>query len=78
MSENYNKVPNILTSKDLDYLSDMFSWNYNALKFTNDAYDHTDEEDIEKILESAYKLFKSNMEEVLSMLEGGNNEQSNM
>ena len=25
----YTEVPNILTGKDLDYLSDMFNWNYN-------------------------------------------------
>ena len=29
---NYEKVPNIITGKDLDYLSDMFNWNYGALK----------------------------------------------
>ena len=28
----YNEVPNIITGKDLDYLSDMFNWNYEVLK----------------------------------------------
>ena len=27
---NYEVVPNIISCKDLDYLSDMFEWNYNA------------------------------------------------
>ena len=30
--ENYNVVPNIITGKDLDYLSDMFNWNYSGYK----------------------------------------------
>lgn len=28
--ENYQKVPCIITGKDLDYLSDMFEWNMEA------------------------------------------------
>lgn len=74
MEQNYKKVPDILTGKDLDYLSDMFAWNYNALKFTDEAYEHTDDEELKKVLEKAYKLFKGNIEEVLSILEGGSNE----
>ena len=35
---NFEEVPNdILTGKDLDYLSDIFNWNYIALKKTNTA-----------------------------------------
>ncbi len=34
MNGQYAEVPNnILTGKDLDYLSDMFQWNYGALKY---------------------------------------------
>ena len=32
MKENYTEVPNIISGKDLDYLSDMFNWNYIAYK----------------------------------------------
>ena len=28
----YNEVPKIITGKDLDYLSDMFNWNYEGKK----------------------------------------------
>ena len=28
--KNYNEVPNIISGKDLDYLSDIFNWNYGA------------------------------------------------
>ena len=29
---NYEKVPTIISTKDLDYLEDMFNWNYLAYK----------------------------------------------
>ena len=32
MEQTYNAVPNIISSKDLDYLSDMFNWNYGHIK----------------------------------------------
>ena len=33
MDKKYLEVPtDILTNKDMDYLSDIFLWNYNALK----------------------------------------------
>ena len=30
--KNYSEAPYIITVKDLGYLSDIFSWNYNACK----------------------------------------------
>ena len=41
----YNEVPNIITGKDLDYLSDMFNWNYEALKKTNMGIDNVGDEE---------------------------------
>ena len=29
---NYEQVPDIISNKDLDYLVDMFNWNYLAYK----------------------------------------------
>ena len=72
---NYTEVPNIITSKDLDYLNDMFNWNYEALKKTNEAILNIEDEEIKAILEKSYNLFKSNLNLVLSILsEGGTNE----
>ena len=72
--ENYNVVPNIITGKDLDYLSDMFEWNYSALKFTNDAVNNVSDEEIRNMLDRGYQLFNNNMNIVLNILNGGNNE----
>ena len=70
----YYEVPNIITGKDLDYLSDMFNWNYEALKKMNVAVNQTTtDERIRTILEKGYNLFKNNLNITLSILnEGGN------
>ncbi len=73
--ENYTEVPNIISGKDLDYLSDMFEWNYIAMKKTNDMVNKTQDEDIKKILEKGCNLFDQNMKEVINILNnGGKNE----
>ena len=71
---NYNMVPNIITGKDLDYLSDMFNWNYGALKTTNSSIESVQNEEIKSILEEGFNLFDSNINEVLEILKGGNYE----
>lgn len=74
-NKTYNEVPNIITGKDLDYLSDMFEWNYGALKKMEVAVSRVEEEQIKSILEKGYHLFKNNLNIVLSLLnEGGSNE----
>lgn len=71
----YNEVPNIITGKDLDYLSDMFNWNYEALKKMNVAITQVTDEQLKTTLEKGYNLFKNNLNVILSILnEGGSNE----
>lgn len=71
----YNEVPNIISGKDLDYLSDMFEWNYGALKKMNVAVNNVQDEQIKNVLEKGYNLFKNNLNVIISILnEGGNNE----
>ena len=69
------QVPTIISTKDLSYLSDMFEWNYIAMKKTNDMVNKTQDEDIKKILEKGCNLFDQNMKEVINILNnGGKNE----
>ena len=71
----YTEVPNIITGKDLDYLSDIFNWNYEALKKMHVAVSQVTNEQLKTTLEKGYNLFKNNLNIVLSILnEGGNNE----
>ena len=67
---NYEEVPSdILTSKDLDYLSDMFQWNYVALKKTDNDCDMIDDEEIVAVFEKSVGLFDDNLNSVLNILE---------
>ena len=70
---NYEKVPNIITSKDLDYLSDMFNWNYNAYKNTYDSIKNVEDEEIKNILLESNNIFYSSINEILNII-GGKNE----
>ena len=65
---NYNSVPKIITGKDLDYLSDMFNWNYGAYKNTVNAIDSVNDEKIKDMLNKAIDLFYNNMNNVLNIL----------
>ena len=47
---NYEKVPNIITVKDLDYLSDMFNWNYGAYKSNLNAINEIKDDDVKNII----------------------------
>lgn len=71
--ESYNVVPNIITGKDLDYLSDMFNWNYGAYKNAYNSLEFITDEEIKNMMERAVTLFHSNLNNVLNIL-GGNYE----
>jgi len=71
--EKYNEVPNIITGKDLDYLSDIFNWNYGGYKKVINAKENITDEEIKALYEHAENLFQNNLTKVLSILnEGGN------
>lgn len=75
MTENYETVPNIITEKDLDYLSDMFEWNYGGFKKTTDACSKIQDSEIKNMMEKASNIFYSNMNTILNILDqGGQNE----
>jgi len=69
-----NKIaPYIITGKDLDYLSDMFNWNYNAFKCTYNVIDKIEDENIKQLMIESKELFKDSCYAVLNII-GGNNE----
>lgn len=72
---NYEKVPNVITGKDLDYLSDMFNWNYGALKSNINAMEEVEDTEIKNIIEEATHVFNDNINTILNILaNGGQNE----
>ena len=71
---NYNLVPDIITGKDLDYLSDMFNWNYNAFKNTYDSMKNVKDEEIRSIMLDSNNIFKDSINTILDIMLGGLNE----
>jgi len=74
MQQTYNEVPNIISCTDLDYLSDMFNWNYGAYKSSLNASNSVTDESLSNLLLKASNIFHSNMSKVLNIITGGNNE----
>lgn len=75
MKKNMEEVPtNIITSKDLDYLSDMFQWNYGALKSTYNAMQTVQDEELCNLFEEATTVFDDNINQVLDILTNGGGE----
>lgn len=71
MNDKYALVPDdILTGKDLDYLCDMFQWNYGALKCCNDSISSINDKEIIDITQRAVELFDDNLNDVLDTLGG--------
>ena len=56
MNIEYNEVPNIISGKDLDYLSDMFNWNYGAYKSSYNASNSVEDAEIKDILVRASNM----------------------
>ncbi len=73
MDLNYEEVPNIITGKDLDYLSDMFTWNYTAYKKAYNCIKKVEDEQLAKQIEKASDIFYENMQDIIEKL-GGINE----
>ena len=72
---NYEKVPNIITGKDLNYLSDMFNWNYGAIKSNLNALKSVTDNEIKEIIERSVNIFKDTVMNILTILaSGGANE----
>ena len=69
----YEKVPNIISGKDVDYLSDMFNWNYGAYKSSYNAASSVENNELKIILIKAADTFYEIMNEILNIL-GGNHE----
>lgn len=72
MNLNYNEVPKIISTKDLDYLSDIFNWNYGAYKKTVASAKAVNEEEIKEIFQKASNIFINHLRTILEILEGGN------
>ena len=69
----YEYVPNIISSKDLDYLSDMFNWNFGAYKTSFNAVNSVSTAELKNILNKSSNTFMSIMNNIINIM-GGNHE----
>ena len=62
------QAPDILTGKDLDYLKDIFGWNYILYKFGENAISSIEDKEILKLYKECNKFFYDNMNLVLDII----------
>lgn len=71
-----NCVPiDTITGKDLDYLCDMFQWNYVAFKKGCNDIDYISNPDIVEFFGKATDLFENNLTTILDVLENPGGEE---
>ena len=71
MTNQYEKVPFILSSKDLEYLKDMFSWNYGAYKANLNAKNNIKSVELSETINKAVNTFYQTMNQILNILSEG-------
>ena len=71
MKNDKNKAPDILTGKDLDYLKDIFGWNYTLYKLGENTVDLIEANEIVKLYKECNNFFYDNMNIILDILAKG-------
>lgn len=61
-------VPQIISTKDLSYLSDMFEWNYIAFKQINHFIEEVKDNEIKELLESIRNMHEDHLRFIVSIL----------
>lgn len=59
----------ITSSKDLDYLTDMFNWNYMAYKNTTNSINQINDNEIKNHFKKTIDKFYEVMNEIIKMME---------
>jgi len=68
-----DKVPSMISTKDLDYLNDMFNWHLSASKKARFYSSNIEDEEISQKLDDVYEMHKSICQKITNILEGGQN-----
>lgn len=68
--QNYNVVPNIISDKDLDYLSDMFNWNYTGYKELYNTLENISDNEVKTMISRVSEVLYNNMTNILNVLGG--------
>lgn len=63
-----NEVPNIISTKDLDYIKDMLKWNFVLVKKANFFMEVITDEEVKKLIEKVIKVHKGQYEKIMDIL----------
>jgi hypothetical protein len=63
-----NKVPKMLSSKDLDYICDMLNWNFTNAKKVNHYFEESEDEEIKESFERVTQIFNDHYNFLLNLL----------
>ncbi len=72
--EEYKEVPYIISTKDLDYLTDMFNWLYGAYKNNLDIINSISDKSLKTGVKKVNNNLYTFMEELLKIMEDHCNE----
>lgn len=60
----------MITSKDLDYLSDMHQWNFNICKFLNNGINLVSDDDMKNLFTQMYDEHKEILNSIINIMKG--------
>ena len=63
-----NTVPEMISTKDLAYLADMFEWNFTLFKKANHFYNEIQDEEIKQMIQKAANLHQTICETITQIL----------
>ncbi|MEE0699153.1 MAG: spore coat protein [Bacilli bacterium] len=69
MQQTYQEVPTMISCKDLDYLSDIYNWNFNTSKLANHFANEVTDEEIKTLLEKVAEVHKEHVKAILNILQ---------
>jgi hypothetical protein len=65
------KVPKMISTKDMAYITDMFNWNYLAVKKLCDYSECVEDEEICEKFKELTNMHQNNCEKLIKLLEWG-------
>lgn len=68
-----NQPPNVLSTKDTLYITDMLSWNLLAAKQANNFASKVNCQEIQQTMNEVYQMHKKHYDQLLNLLQNNNN-----
>lgn len=63
------KIPKMISTKDMAYITDIFNWNITAAKKIESYINNCNDEDLVKEFQKTSKMHLKNCDEMISLLE---------